>query len=131
MPRYEWTGADDFRDSRNDRVVAPGAVIELTEHVGEPQKEMRRVGESDNEPATDEPSDGEVGTGDDDSPDESVTTDDLDPHPSDLTVPEVEERVADVEDVALLETILTVEAADENRTGAKDAIEARVAELEG
>jgi len=129
MPRYEWTGADDFRDSRNDRVVAPGDVVELTEYVGEPQKEMRRVAESDDEPATDEPSDAGAKAGDD-TPDEGVTTDDLDPHPSDLTVPEVEERVADVEDAALLETILEVETAGKNRTGAKDAIEARIAELE-
>ena len=113
MPRYEWAGAGDFQDSRNGRVVAPGDVVELTEHVGEPQKEMRRVAESD-----------------DDSPDEGVTTDDLDPHPGDLTVPEVEERVADVEDGALLETILEVETVGKNRTGAKDAIEARIAELE-
>jgi hypothetical protein len=131
MPRYEWTGAEDFRDSRNDRVVAPGDVVELTEYVGEPQKEMRRVVESDGEPATDDPSDGEVKAGGDGSPDEGVTADDLDPHPSDLTVPEVKERVADVDDVALLETILEVEAAGKSRTGAKDAIEARIAELEG
>jgi hypothetical protein len=130
MPRYEWTGADDFQDSRNDRVVAPGAVVELTEYVGEPQKEMRRVAESDDEPATDEPSDGGIKAGDGDTPDKGVTTDDLDPHPSDLTVPEVEERVADVEDAALLETILAVETAGKNRTGAKDAIETRIAELE-
>jgi hypothetical protein len=45
MPLYEWRGADSFRDHRNDRTVAPGDVVELNEHVAEPQSELVRVDE--------------------------------------------------------------------------------------
>jgi len=70
--------------------------------------------------------------GDDDTEgDEEVTIDDLDPHPSDLTIPDLEERIDDVEDVDLLKTIKDAEKATEDRTGAKDALDDRIAELEG
>lgn len=62
---------------------------------------------------------------------EGVTVDDLDPHPSDLNVPELEERIAGVEDVELLETIRDAEEESEDRETAKDAIDARLNELEG
>jgi len=60
-----------------------------------------------------------------------VTVDDLNPHPDDLTVDELEERIADVDDAALLETILEAEEASDTRTTAVDAIEERIADLEG
>jgi hypothetical protein len=49
MPHYEWTGDGVYRDRRNDREVAPGDVVELTEHVAEPVAALRRVehGEAD------------------------------------------------------------------------------------
>lgn len=33
MPYYRWDGSGVFRDSRNDREVAPGDVVELPERV--------------------------------------------------------------------------------------------------
>lgn len=47
MPTYEWTGTDDFRDSRNDRTVEPGETVDLDAHVGDPQKQMVRVEDED------------------------------------------------------------------------------------
>lgn len=61
----------------------------------------------------------------------TVTVDDLDPHPADLKVGELEERIADVEDASLLDTILQAEVDGENRTTAVDAIESRLNEIEG
>lgn len=66
-----------------------------------------------------------------DEDDGTVTVDDLDPHPADLKVGELKERIADVEDVDLLETIRDAEEATEDRTTAKDAIDARLNEIEG
>lgn len=43
MPHYEWSGEDGFRDSRNDRVVDPGEVVELDESIGGPQPQMVEV----------------------------------------------------------------------------------------
>ena len=58
-----------------------------------------------------------------------VTVDDLDPHPEDLTVDEIEERVAELEDVDLLETIKDAEEATGDRSTAVDAIEARLRDV--
>lgn len=62
--------------------------------------------------------------------DDGVTVDELDPHPEALNVDELEERIADVDDLELLETIREAEAESQNRTTAKDAIDARLNELE-
>lgn len=62
---------------------------------------------------------------------DGLTIDDLDPHPDDRTISELEERVADVDDVELLETILEAEQEDDPRTGAVDAVQDRLDELEG
>ena len=62
--------------------------------------------------------------------DDGVTVDDLDPHPEDLKVGELEERIADVDDVELLETIREAETKTKDRTTAVDAIDARLNELE-
>lgn len=40
MPWYEWRGVSPFNDNRNDRVVEPGAVVELPEHVAGPHPEF-------------------------------------------------------------------------------------------
>jgi hypothetical protein len=66
----------------------------------------------------------------DDGGADTVTVDDLDPHPSDLTVDELEERIADVDDVALLDAIRNAETDAENRTTAIEPIDARLNELE-
>lgn len=90
-------------------------------------RSLERVEDTTEAEPTDETSEA-ASTGD---ADDSVTVADLDPHPDDLTVDDLKDRVADVEDVALLETILEAErAGDETRTTAVDAIEARIAELE-
>jgi hypothetical protein len=63
---------------------------------------------------------------------ERLAVEDLDPHPSDLTVPEMEDRLASVDDVAHVEAILDAEReSDDPRTTAIDVIESRLAELEG
>jgi len=36
MPRYEWTREEPFRDTRNDRRVHKGEIVELPENVAEP-----------------------------------------------------------------------------------------------
>lgn len=55
---------------------------------------------------------------------------DVDPHPSEVTIPELEERIADVEDVDLLEAIRDAEEASKDREGATDALDDRIADLE-
>ncbi|WEL29857.1 hypothetical protein [Haloferax volcanii] len=74
---------------------------------------------------------GEADAADDVDEGGGLTVDDLDPHPEDLTVVELEERIDDVDDVDLLETIKEAEEETENRTGAIDAVENRLDELEG
>lgn len=54
----------------------------------------------------------------------------VDPDPSELTNPELDDRVQDVDDVDLLEAIRAAEVAGEDRTGAKSSIDARIDELE-
>ncbi|ELZ35370.1 hypothetical protein [Halorubrum tebenquichense] len=63
----------------------------------------------------------------DDAGDEVV----VDPDPSELTVDELGDRIADVDDVELLGAIKDAEEAGKNRETATDALEDRIAELEG
>jgi DNA topoisomerase VI subunit B len=63
--------------------------------------------------------------------DSEVDPDEIDPHPTELTVDEIKERIADVDDVATLEAILELEERGENRSTATDAIENRIDDLEG
>ena len=51
---------------------------------------------------------------------------DADPHPSELTVSELRNRVDDVNDPALLEAILEAEEDGDDRTTAVEAIQARL-----
>lgn len=82
---------------------------------------VEREPEPDSKPA-DEDSDG-----DDDGEDESP---EIDPHPQDLTVTELRERVETVNDVSMLEAIRELEDdSDEPRTKALSAIDARIDEL--
>lgn len=92
------------------------------------EKHPRTLSAVDGDEATDQEADAEEAADEDDG---TVTVDDLDPHPADLKVGELEERIADVEDVDLLETIRDAEEATEDRTTAKDAIDARLNEIEG
>jgi len=64
--------------------------------------------------------------------DAALSAEDLDPHPADLTVDELGERVAEVDDAALLATIRQAEAGrDDPRSTALDVIDDRLGELEG
>ncbi|ELZ12496.1 hypothetical protein C478_10481 [Natrinema thermotolerans DSM 11552] len=60
-----------------------------------------------------------------------LAVDDLDPHPKDLDVPGLEDRIADVDDVSLLKAIKEAEKQNDDRTTAKNAIDSRLNELEG
>lgn len=94
------------------------------------EKHPRTLSAVDGDEATDQEADAE--SDDEEAAGEggTVTVDDLDPHPANLKVGELEERIADVEDVELLETIRDAEEATEDRTTAKDAIDARLNEIE-
>lgn len=72
------------------------------------------------------------GSDESDGSDGSDGSDDyeVDPHPSDLTVAELRDRVGDVDDVGLLEAIHKAETDGEQRSTAIDAIEDRIDELE-
>lgn len=61
---------------------------------------------------------------------EPVAEADLDPHPSDLTVDELEERLSDVDDLALLYGIRAAEAGGKTRETALEAIDARISDVE-
>ncbi|EMA69315.1 hypothetical protein C461_03103 [Halorubrum aidingense JCM 13560] len=63
----------------------------------------------------------------DDSDDEIV----VDPDPSELTVHELRDRIADVDDADLLGAIKDAEEEGKNRETATDALDERIAELEG
>ncbi|WP_226040849.1 hypothetical protein [Natrinema sp. DC36] len=73
----------------------------------------------------------EIVADEDDGSDEADDVDELDPHPADLTVGELEDRIEDVEDPELIKAIKKAEEESKNRETAKDAIDARLNELEG
>lgn len=64
--------------------------------------------------------------GDADAGDEVV----VDPDPSELTVDELRDRIADVDDAELLDAIKDAEKAGKNRETAIDALEDRISALE-
>ncbi|GAB7010467.1 hypothetical protein [Halorubrum trueperi] len=91
------------------------------------------VAEPEPEPTAEtEPDDGD-GVDDDGADGEEGGEDEIvvDPDPSDLSVEELSERIADVDDVELLAAIQDAEEEGEDRTTAIDALEKRIAELEG
>lgn len=69
--------------------------------------------------------------GDQDDEIEPLAESELDPHPSELTVDELEERIADVDDLELLYGILAAEEDNKNRDTAIAAIESQIADVEG
>lgn len=74
--------------------------------------------------------DGSDGDVDVDADIELIPEDELDPHPSELTVDELDDRVSDVDDVTLLISLEEAERADKDRSGALAAIESRVEAVE-
>ena len=73
------------------------------------------------EPVDDDPDDEE-----DPPPEDELPFD-----PADYTNDEVAEEVEDVDDAAELEALLEAEQEDQDRSGATDAIESRLEEVEG
>ncbi|QLH82466.1 hypothetical protein [Halosimplex pelagicum] len=70
-----------------------------------------------------------------DADDGSATDDtagdvEVDPHPEELTVDEIEERVAEVDSVAKLQRIRELEVESDDRTTALEVIDDRLDELE-
>lgn len=106
MPRYRYTGDGQFRDHANDRVVEAGEVVELVERIGNPHKALELVEEATGEGST-EPA--------------------IMPFvPLDLTVGELRDRVADIDDPEVLRQLRDAEADQENRDTAIEAIEGRI-----
>lgn len=123
MPRYEWQGADTFRDRRNDREIEPGDVVELDAHVAEPQSEFVRVETDSDEAGAADESDDEDGEGEPD--DEEADTDDAPIDPTEYTVDELRDVLAEGGfDADTLDTIADAERAGEGRQTALDAIDA-------
>ncbi|AXR78991.1 hypothetical protein [Natrarchaeobaculum sulfurireducens] len=81
-------------------------------------------------PNTLEPVDSDDGDEEDDDI-EPIPEDELDPHPSELTVDELETRLGNVDDLELLHGILEAEQSNKKRDTAVDSITGRLAELEG
>ena len=79
---------------------------------------------------TDAESDADGDAVDSDDAVDPVSETDLDPHPSDLTVDELEERLSDVDDLALLYGIRAAEADGKSRETALEAIDARISDVE-
>ena len=57
--------------------------------------------------------------------------DEIDPKPQDLTVDELEQRIADVDDLRMLRGIRYLEAEADHRTTALEAIDDRIEDLDG
>lgn len=60
---------------------------------------------------------------------EDVDDIEVNPHPSEVTIPELEERIEDVEDPDLLNAIRDAEEASKDREGALNALDARIEDL--
>jgi hypothetical protein len=110
----------------NNQWYEQGETLEVPEEIFEkyPRRLERVEPEDDTEAESEEASD-------DAAPDESEAdaAPEADPHPADLSVSELEERLEDVDDVALLEAILEAEQEDPRKT-AVEAIEARIDAVE-
>lgn len=115
----------------NRQQYSQGDVLEVSEETLEKHpRSLERV-EDDNADAETE---GEAEAEPDGDGDEDAVTplseDELDPHPSDLTVDEIRERVENA-DLPTLYGIRDAEKAAENRSTAIEAIEAQIDDVEG
>jgi len=119
---HRWTGSHAFRDHANDRVIDPGE--ELPEDIADDvvsahPYDVEEIDEED-EGATD---------GDDDAgPHDFVVEPPFDP--TEKTVDELEEALADVDDIDELEALADAESVGEDRTTALEAIRDRIAAVE-
>lgn len=120
MP-YRWQGSNTLTRSDSSD-VEPGDEFEPTDAEQSAFRDLM-------EPVDEEAGDDGDATASDNSEPEPV---DVDPHPGDLTVSELEDRVEDIDDVELLEAILAAEQEDGSpRSTAVDAIQDRINDLEG
>ncbi|MDL0133516.1 hypothetical protein [Halobacterium salinarum] len=122
-------------DTITVEVIGPQFRYEREQYVqGDELEVTERTLES--HPNTLAPVAGDGGASDDNADQEDVDVDpvaeaDLDPHPSDLTVDDLEARIDDVDDLSLLYGIRAAEADDKNRETALEAIDAQIASVEG
>jgi hypothetical protein len=129
MPELRWTRDSTFHDGqRNFRARGPG-VYDVPEEAVEDYLDHRsgaweRVEEDDEQDSSQETdadvseleAEGESGT--------------LPFNPEDHTNSGIKERVAEIDDVATLKALRNLEEEQKDRSGAKDAIDDRLAELE-
>lgn len=129
MPQYEWQGSAPFRDRRNDREVEPGEVVELDEHVADPQPQFVEVSadatDGDSDTSVDEADSDE--TADDEDSSGSDGADEPPLNPDDFAVPELEDALEDGDySGEELDAIEAAERADGSpRSTALDAIAAQ------
>jgi hypothetical protein len=127
MTELRWTRDSTFHDGeRNFRATGPG-VYDVPEEAVEEYLDHRSGAwerpEEDGDEETDEASAEDVN----ELESESGT---LPFNPENQTNSEIEERVAEIDDVATLRALLNLEEEQKDREGATDAIEARIHELE-
>lgn len=137
MARLKWTGGT-FVDSPRGFRASPGSVHEfddddrVDEYLDHRSGDWVRVedesddeSESDDDAENDEPDEPET-EGDESEPDVEPALD-----PTELTIDELGDALDDVDDVDAIEAARELEADDENRSGATDAFDTRLDELEG
>lgn len=157
MTRLRWTGGTFTDGRRGFRTTGPAEhdfededrVDEYLEHrsgnwerVEDDADEDASTDEGDSDGDADADAETDAGDGadgaDQDDVDESI--DELEAegesgtlpfNPEDHTNSEIEDRVAEIDDVETLRALRNLEAEQEDRTGATDAIEDRIDELEG
>lgn len=117
MARYEWTGPRPFRDHANDREIAPGEVADVDDDVAAAFGAFVPADESEDEGEPEPEPEGETGT--------------LPFNPEAHTVDELAEKAADVDDPAAVRALRNLEEEQNDRTTAVEALEERLADLEG
>lgn len=119
--RYRWTGTNSYRDHRADVVIEPGEVI--------PDESAERIASAhpgDVEEVEVVASDGQMESADDAVSEDGVTI------PFDqesLNVPDLEDRIAGIDDPELLDAMREREEENKDRKTVLDAIAARIEEL--
>lgn len=119
--REHYTRGDELEVPEKTLEKHPNSLTRI-----EDGEEAEAETEPEPEPETSDSTDGND-AGDDEGGSEDI---EVDPHPTEVTIDELEERIADVEDVALLEAIREEEATSKERTGALDALDSRIAAVE-
>ncbi|WP_436933690.1 hypothetical protein [Halovenus marina] len=135
---YRWTGTHAYRDHANDRVIEPGD--EIPDGVAEriaaahPHDVEEIEDEADGDDETEAEEDVESADVDIEVP-ESLEDDvfgesgTLPFSPSEHTVGEVEEKLADIDDPAAVFAIGSTEASADDRVGVREAVENRLGDL--